>query len=306
MITKKLCFALAASALLACGLVAQAITIETVVVGNPGNAAQPTAQLGAVAYEYEIGKFEVTIGQYVAFLNAVAATDTYGLASVAGGLVTQSGSSGSYTYAAATNPDRPIAGISWAKAARFANWMHNGQPTGAQALGTTEDGSYYLNGANDAPSLIAVTRAAGATWVIPTINEWYKAAHYSPANSAYYFYAYMDNVATTTKANYAGSVGSSTVVGSYAFPSEYGTYDQSGNVHEWTEEVASSDNRILMGGQFNWDATWMQGWNGQNLSQNVTQGYPPHGFRLALVPEPATLAFIALGTVGLLIRRRGQ
>ena len=30
-------------------------------------------------YAYNIGTYEVTTGQYVAFLNAVAATDTYGL-----------------------------------------------------------------------------------------------------------------------------------------------------------------------------------------------------------------------------------
>ena len=34
---------------------------------------------GAVGYAYSIGKYEVTVGQYTAFLNAVAATDTYGL-----------------------------------------------------------------------------------------------------------------------------------------------------------------------------------------------------------------------------------
>jgi len=32
-----------------------------------------------VAYNYHIGKYDVTVGQYTAFLNAVAATDKYGL-----------------------------------------------------------------------------------------------------------------------------------------------------------------------------------------------------------------------------------
>lgn len=54
----------------------QAITIDTVAVGNAGNAADPTTTYGAVSYEYNIGKYEVTIGQYTSFLNAVAATDT--------------------------------------------------------------------------------------------------------------------------------------------------------------------------------------------------------------------------------------
>ena len=50
-------------------------------VGNPGNAADPaTGSLyGDVNYEYSIGQYEITIGQYTEFLNAVAASDPYGL-----------------------------------------------------------------------------------------------------------------------------------------------------------------------------------------------------------------------------------
>ena len=57
-------------------------SLETVTVGNVGNAADTTGApnpCGAVAYEYNIGKYEVTAGQYCEFLNAVAKTDTYGL-----------------------------------------------------------------------------------------------------------------------------------------------------------------------------------------------------------------------------------
>jgi hypothetical protein len=53
-----------------------------VTVGNPGNVADTryaSPGYGAVAYSYNIGKFEVTAGQYTVFLNAVAKTDTYGL-----------------------------------------------------------------------------------------------------------------------------------------------------------------------------------------------------------------------------------
>ena len=67
----------AATVLLAAGA-AQAVVIDTVPVGNAGNAADTTGY-GSVAYTYNIGKYEVTAGQYTAFLNAVAATDTYAL-----------------------------------------------------------------------------------------------------------------------------------------------------------------------------------------------------------------------------------
>jgi len=44
-----------------------AIAIETVAVGDPGNGADSTG-FGSVAYEYSIGKYEVTQAQYTEFL----------------------------------------------------------------------------------------------------------------------------------------------------------------------------------------------------------------------------------------------
>src|SRR5262245_43307315 len=74
---------------------AQVVTVDTVTVGNPGNPGEltgedvimygfahgngPTRVAGAVNYTFEIATHEITAGQYTAFLNAVAATDTYGL-----------------------------------------------------------------------------------------------------------------------------------------------------------------------------------------------------------------------------------
>src|SRR5689334_6905555 len=64
---------------------ATAVMIETVPIGNPGNAGElsgtgaggsgPDAIVGAVAYNYRIGTYEVTNAQYVEFLNAKAASD---------------------------------------------------------------------------------------------------------------------------------------------------------------------------------------------------------------------------------------
>jgi hypothetical protein len=99
------------------------ITYEMVTVGDPGNAGDTrpgvnTFGKGSVAYSYQIGKYDVTIGQYAAFLNAVAATDTYSLYNsnmgsdghIAG--IQQNGSVGSYTYSViapsgATPPGAP-------------------------------------------------------------------------------------------------------------------------------------------------------------------------------------------------------
>ena len=97
--------ALAAFTMAGGAVVAQAITIETVAVGNIGNVVDSaTGSLyGAVGYSYDIGKYEVTNTQYAAFLNATAATDTFSLynssmgSEVFGG-ITRSGSSGSVSY----------------------------------------------------------------------------------------------------------------------------------------------------------------------------------------------------------------
>ena len=66
---------LAAGALYSASAYAAPITIDTVPVGNPGNANDPIFSLGAVSYSYRISTYEVTVGQYVAFLNAVARSE---------------------------------------------------------------------------------------------------------------------------------------------------------------------------------------------------------------------------------------
>ena len=273
-------------------------SLETVPVGNPGNTGEPSGVgaggygpnriCGAVDYEYNIGKYEVTAGQYAQFLNAVAATDPYELYNTSmdsnafGCQITRDGTSGSYTYDFAGRPsgteadwvNRPVNYVSWGDAARFANWLHNGQPTGqltgdpTQDAGLTEDGSYYLNGAMTDGELITIVRESDATWVIPSEDEWYKAAYHKNdgVTGNYWDYPTQSDTVPTSEAppgtdmtngsaNYEFAIGilyCRTEVGAYdARPSDspYATFDQGGNVREWNETVIYSS-RGLRGGSF--------------------------------------------------------
>ena len=163
-------------------------SLQFVTVGDPGNAADPTTGYGAVGYVFQIGTYDVTVGQYCQFLNAVAKTDTYGLYN--SGMATdfptiaiiQSGSSGNYSYLVAGGYSQaancPIFDVNWGDAARFCNWLQNGQPTGAQGPGTTETGAYTLNG--DVSDLLSETRNTQATYFLPSRDK-RKAAYYDPA-----------------------------------------------------------------------------------------------------------------------------
>ncbi len=331
---------------------AQAVDIDTVTVGNPGNAGElsgsaagdygPDRICGAVDYVYEIGKYEVTAGQYTEFLNAVAASDPYGLYNPEmdgdreGCQITRNGSSGNYTYDFSGRPagtpadweNRPVNYISWGDAARFANWVHNGQPTGLQGPTTTEDGSYYLNGAVSHAALSAVTREPGATWVIPSEDEWYKAAYHKNdgITGDYFDYPTSNNSAPSnslvdpdpgnnvtiylTGESTIGSPYHRTEVGAHEnSESPYGTFDQGGNIMEWNEAVILTPietlGRGLRGGSYE-----AYGWGGlRNLHAATRYRTHPHfeervfGFRVALVPEPSTIILLLTGALGLLLYR---
>jgi formylglycine-generating enzyme required for sulfatase activity len=272
------------------------VTIDWITVGNAGNAADTTGY-GAVGYEYKIGKYEVTNAQYGAFLNAKGQSNSNGIYNsfMPNYGITQSGSSGSYTYSVTTSlANRPVVHVSWFDAARFANWMVNGQGSG-----DTETGSYTLNGATSG----IITANIGAQVYLPTEDEWYKAAYYSAANTSYSLYPNGQNTITTADANYEYVVGSTTDVGSYSGDgSSYGTFDQGGNVWEWNDAVIFGSSRGLRGGSFAFDEN--------NLRASFRYGSDPTiefnfiGFRVASVPEPTSMLLTMVAGGMMLIRRK--
>jgi sulfatase modifying factor 1 len=318
---------------------ALAVNIETVPVGNPGNAPymRIVGPCGAVDYEYEIGMYEVTAGQYCEFLNAVAVTDTYGLYNVNmsshayGCKIEQTGVPGSYTYSVGMDwAERPVNFVDWGDAVRFCNWLENGQPTGAQNLSTTEDGSYYLNGAMGNYALGLVRRyQRDGIWAIPNEDEWHKAAYHKndgvtgdyflvptssdnppsnvvtdpdPGNNANYLDDYLHF------GNGTWSIGSPyyrTEVGEFeSSESPYGTFDQGGNVWEYTDTIRSTGLQcVIRGGSAFGGIGYLAAWQ---LSHSYLE-YEDYdlGFRVAYVPEPGTLGLLMLGGLALMRWRRG-
>ena len=329
--------------LAAAGLLAQTasalITIDTVPVGNAGNAADPTTGYGAVGYDYGIGKYEVTLNQYSAFLNAVGATDTYGLYNTQMGSnpnimgISRSGASGSYTYSVIGSGNRPVTYVSWYDSARFVNWLHNGQPMGAQAAGTTETGAYTLTGNTG-----FILRNAGATFGLPSEDEWYKAAYHQPVglggdSDNYWLYPTANNAIPNSRNgslidpnsgnfyrndslangfNDGYAVSGSTIysigqqyltdAGAFSLAdSFYGTYDQFGNVLEWNDAIIGAG-RGMRGGAWN---TQLPTSLLPSFRSNVTPSTENtiFGFRIAIVPEPSIAGLLGLGAL-LLARKR--
>jgi formylglycine-generating enzyme required for sulfatase activity len=265
-------------------------------------------------------------------LNAVADADpallyNTSMGSNARGGITRSGASGSFTYTAKANMgNKPVNFVSFSDAARFANWLHNNQPIGAQGPGTTETGAYTM-------SASPITREPGATWFLPTEDEWYKAAYHKNDGATGNYWDYPTGVdvpsaPTSATADADGDIsnpganvanhsagadwdsngdtiaenGNVTTVGSADDPntvgiesaSPYFTFDQGGNVHEWNEAMPFVGDRGVRGG------TWAAGSVGLLASNIITSQLAfaedsVTGFRVAAVPEPG--AWLLVGGV---------
>ncbi len=328
----KRVFALAAAiVLLSMGLAAQAaITIETVPVGDAGNAPDTRyhgQSYGSVGYDYSIGKYEVTAAQYTAFLNAKAKTDDYGLYHLGmdtdawtwGCDIKRTGLSGNYSYSVASDwANRPVNLVSYWDCLRFANWLGNGQGNG-----DTEDGAYTLNGYNGTNGG-AIQRNAGAKWALTSEDEWYKAAYYKGGgpNAGYWNYPTrsdeipgrdLDDTSGNNANYYAdgyliGDPYYRTEVGEFQnSESPYGTFDQGGNLFEWNEGVtaqyADFAARGIRGGAYNHNSDYLPASFGNFATTPSGEG--DHiGFRVSAVPEPSSFLVLLSGAGSLLGFRR--
>jgi sulfatase modifying factor 1 len=282
------------------------VDIDFVDIGNAGNTGQtytdsifqPNNQTythGAVAYDYKIGKFEITADQWA----AVIAAD-----SVVGNAGSWSGS-------------QPTAGISWYEAAKFANWLTSGDALqGAYTFSGTSGADNTFTGVDRASALTTY----GTIYVLPTEDEWYKAAYFKSDGSGYTTYATGN--ASGDGISFSGDTSYDSVFSS-GFDSaaplavgggtieNNGTYDMGGNVDEWNESAfdgtldVPSERRVVRGGDWIGSPLGLQSSSRGGNTPDID--YNSRGFRVAsisVVPEPSSVGLLVIGATGLMLRRK--
>jgi formylglycine-generating enzyme required for sulfatase activity len=236
--------------------------------------------------------------------------------------------------------NNPVNYVSWYSAIRFANWLHNGAgvgsdtETGAYTLGPLDEFGRPIDGKG-------IVRNPAAKWFLPSEDEWYKAAYHKndgvtgnywkyPTSTDTMPYSdqspgsdapdlsntanfnrnddvnnnYNDGYAVTGVDPLLHGVNHLTDAAAYRMSqSPYGTFDQGGNVWEWTEQLFGTDKRWTRGGSWK-SENGLAAWEASFVSARTEQ--VTTGFRVATValPEPGTVTYGLLGAAFFCIVRR--
>jgi sulfatase modifying factor 1 len=262
------------------------ISMDFVTIGNAGNAGDTTGY-GAVVNNYRIGKYEVTNAQWNTFTAAAGAP---------------LGNDGGYSYSATyTGDQQPTNNVSWYEALQFCNYLTSGDKS---------KGAYQFSGNNANPgSFLEIDRVSsistyGTTYVIPTEDEWYKAAYFKSDGSGYSLYANGTDTAPIAgvNSNYDYLPPYQPWDISNGTQEQNGTFDMMGNVWEWNETLLYGSSRGFRGGSFYSTAFSLR--SSYRSYDYPYFGYDNIGFRVASVPEPCSLALLFIGGLALLRTRR--
>jgi len=271
-------------------------SIDFTSIGNAGNAADTTGY-GAVGYTYSIGTYDISVNQ----LNTATANGVAGLGN------------------GYWSGDQPAANLSWYQAAAFVNFLNTSSGHQAAYNLTYSGGAYTMALWSSGQSGYDASnpfRNSLALYVLPSENEWYKAAYYNPANSSYNLYPTGNSVPTAVASGTATNTAVYNNVGSQPASvyqagglSPYGTMGQGGNIYQLEESAYSGANTDPAGNRGIRGGFWGN-YDGFLQSSGRYYGVAPDsadivvGFRvaeLAAVPEPSTYALFGLGALVLVI-----
>jgi formylglycine-generating enzyme required for sulfatase activity len=315
------------AAVVSFGSGANQFNMEFVTIGNPGNAADTTGNpdfldigysYGAVGYTYDIGKFEISRNMIEKYNSSFGTANSLEIS--LWDMTRGGGSNGA---------NKPAMEVSWNEAARFVNWLNTS--TGNQAAY-----KFTTSGVNDNIDVWTSAdtadydssnpyRSIRAKYVLPSYNEWYKAAFYSPSGT-YYDYATGSNTAPSAVAS-GTTAGTAVYDQSFVqYPADvdqagglspYGVMGLNGNVYEWEESSfdlansSGSSSRGVRGGAWDLDSRYMPSWVRPPLPPD-DELFPFMGFRVAslsssappAVPEPSMMVIGTLFGIGGLVANR--
>lgn len=299
---------------------ADSFSMEFVEIGNINNAADTNVHAnrvgrGSVGYNYLISKFEVSRGM-IASYNANFGT--------ANNLVLSAQPAGTADSAATQ--------LHWQEAARFVNWLNTS--TGGFAAYKFAPGSPVGGNLGNLIPWISTEvddydsgnpfRSKRARYVLPTVDEWYKAAYYDKDNGVYYEYAQGSDTAPTSvisgtaqnTAVYGDNATKTASIYSAGGLSKYGVMGMSGNAFELLETASDgandsgSENRMARGGAW-WDSDVALLGASSLDSRGVSSANAGSGFRVAAlslhsepVPEPTSMVIFGFGALGMAYRAR--
>lgn len=260
-------------------------------------STNPASGYGIVDNDYRMGTYEITNEQWDKF-------------KVAYGTVTGSLSS-AYKKESNTSwmgSDGPSNYISWYEAAQFVNWLNtsSGHHVAYKFTGTQGTSNYTFStwDSSNAWGGTNLYRHKDAYYFLPTYSEWTKAAYWN--GTELQTFATIDNSIPIegVDSNYDYVLGRPWKA-SDGSEELNGTFNMMGNLVEWVEDppgnyyVPTGMGKIN-GGSYRDDIDELKSL--YMVSTVPWSEYSNVGFRVASVPEPTTIALLALG--GLVLRKR--